>query len=508
MTNSPDVQSGVRPGDVLAGKYRVERVLGIGGMGVVVAAHHIQLDEKVALKFLLPEALLNPEAVGRFVREARAAVKIKGEHVARVSDVGQLPNGSPYIVMEYLEGIDLAAWLKDRGPLPIDLAVDFVLQTCEAIANAHSLGIVHRDLKPANLFCVQRPDGQLSIKVLDFGISKFTAPGAAGHEMTRTNALVGSPFYMSPEQIISSKNVDLRTDIWSLGIILFELLSAHTPFAAEAVTELAVRITIDAAASVRIHRSEVPAGLEAAIFRCLAKERELRFQNVAELAMALKDFGTRRASQSVEAILGTLRIAGPIAAPPGFAPPPRDPSAPSYPPARSSGSQLGAHGGAPTSASWGHTEVIPKGPHKALGVGIAAAFVILLGAGVGVWRITRHDVVPTVAAASGTSPSPSVPAQASADLPSAVLTEPSSSPAPSGSATALNPPPATATTTAPPPATVHPAATLAVVHPGPPPPLTVVVPPPPSPLPPGKIGCNPPYEFDVHGEKKWKRQCL
>ncbi len=174
--------AGVREGDILAGKYRVERVLGIGGMGVVVAAHHMQLDERVALKFLLPEALGNAEAVARFAREARAAVKIKSEHVARVTDVGTLPNGAPYMVMEYLEGGDLAAWIKQRGALPVEQAVEFVLQTCIAVADAHALGIIHRDLKPANLFCVRRSDGQLSIKVLDFGISKMTdvsgsAPG-------------------------------------------------------------------------------------------------------------------------------------------------------------------------------------------------------------------------------------------------------------------------------------------------------------------------------------------
>src|SRR5580692_5941948 len=150
----PDPEIGVRPGEILAGKYRLERMLGRGGMGIVVAAHHLQLDEKVALKFLLPEALGNPEAVARFIREARAAVKIKSEHVARVSDVGQLENGSPYMVMEYLDGRDLAAWLKQRGAMSVEMAVDFVLQACEAIAEAHAVGIVHRDLKPANLFCV------------------------------------------------------------------------------------------------------------------------------------------------------------------------------------------------------------------------------------------------------------------------------------------------------------------------------------------------------------------
>src|SRR5262245_59127005 len=169
------MDTAVREGEVLAGKYRVDRVLGVGGMGVVVAAHHIELDDKVAIKFLLPETLENGEAVARFAREARAAVKIKSEHVARVSDVGKLESGAPYMVMEYLVGSDLAGWLDERGPLPIDQVVEFVLQASEAIAEAHSLGIVHRDLKPANLFAIRRPDGALSIKVLDFGISKMTS---------------------------------------------------------------------------------------------------------------------------------------------------------------------------------------------------------------------------------------------------------------------------------------------------------------------------------------------
>jgi eukaryotic-like serine/threonine-protein kinase len=216
MQGGSNSAAGVREGDILAGKYRVERVLGIGGMGVVVAAHHLQLDEKVALKFLLPEALGNSEAVARFAREARAAVKIKSEHVARVIDVGTLPNGAPYMVMEYLDGGDLAAWLQERGPLPIEQAVEFVLQACVAVADAHALGIIHRDLKPANLFCVRRSDGQLSIKVLDFGISKMTPFGGSGPSaMTHTSALMGSPLYMSPEQMRSAKDTNPRTDIWA-----------------------------------------------------------------------------------------------------------------------------------------------------------------------------------------------------------------------------------------------------------------------------------------------------
>ena len=168
----------VHEGDVLAGKFRIERVLGQGAMGVVVAATHIQLDERVALKFLLPEALVNADAVARFAREARAAVKIKSEHVARVSDVGTLESGSPYMVMEYLQGQDLSDWMRDRGTLSVADAVEYLLQACEALAEAHAIGIVHRDLKPANLFVTTRRDGTPCIKVLDFGISKFTTPGS------------------------------------------------------------------------------------------------------------------------------------------------------------------------------------------------------------------------------------------------------------------------------------------------------------------------------------------
>ena len=207
--SQPD--AGVREGEILAGKYRVDQVLGAGGMGVVVAAHHVQLDERVALKFLLPDALGDAEAVARFAREARAAVKIKSEHVARVIDVGTLENGAPYMVMEYLEGAISPRGSSSAAPLPVEQAVDFVLQACEAIAEAHALGIVHRDLKPANLFCIRRADGQLSIKVLDFGISKVTTPGttpATRHDADERDHGLAALHVARADA--SSKDVDAR----------------------------------------------------------------------------------------------------------------------------------------------------------------------------------------------------------------------------------------------------------------------------------------------------------
>lgn len=297
---------------MLAGKYRIEKILGAGGMGVVVAAYHLQLDQRVAIKFLLPEVLGNAEAVGRFVREARASVKIMSEHVARVIDVGTLENSAPFMVMEYLDGGDLSAWLEQRGALPIEQAVEFILQACEAIAEAHGLGIVHRDLKPANLFCIRRPDGILSVKVLDFGISKLTGSqlSGSGMGMTRTTSVMGSPLYMSPEQLQSSRDVDTRTDIWSLGVVLYELLTKQVPFAGETLPELCIKIVNQPTPLIRNVRPDVPIGLEQVVCKCLEKDRNKRYLNVAELAVALSQYGPKRARASVERVRGIIQSAG------------------------------------------------------------------------------------------------------------------------------------------------------------------------------------------------------
>jgi serine/threonine-protein kinase len=297
----------VHEGQILAGKFRIERVLGQGGMGVVVAATHIQLDERVALKFLLPEALGNPEAVARFAREARAAVKIKSEHVARVSDVGTLESGSPYMVMEYLDGQDLADWVRNSGAMRAPEAVEFVLQACEAIAEAHALGIVHRDLKPANLFVTRRVDGSPCIKVLDFGISKLTVPGSTSDMgMTKTSTVMGSPLYMSPEQMSSTRNVDQRTDIWALGIILYEVLTGRVPFEAETMPQLCGMILQDPPRPLRELRPDVPDGLQWVVLRCLEKNRDARFTSIAELAAALAPFGPPGAQRSADRIARVL----------------------------------------------------------------------------------------------------------------------------------------------------------------------------------------------------------
>ncbi len=301
----------VAEGDVLAGKYRIERVLGQGGMGVVVAAMHLQLNQRVAIKLLLAGA--TADIVERFLREARAAVRLKSQHVARVIDVGALPDGAPYMVMEYLEGSDLSGVVRSSGALSVYDAVEYLLHACEAISEAHSNGIVHRDLKPANLFLTRAADGTSTVKVLDFGISKVA--GAEGEEdtgmsLTKTSAVLGSPLYMSPEQMKSARLADARSDIWSLGAILYELLTGSVPFNAMTFTELVLMVNMETPRSIATIRGDVPPGLEAAVFKCLEKKPENRFENVAELAWALAPFAPLHAQASADRVGRTLEAAG------------------------------------------------------------------------------------------------------------------------------------------------------------------------------------------------------
>ena len=289
-------ESPVKPGDVLGGKFRIERVLGIGGMGVVCAATHLQLGQLVALKFMLPQALQFPQNVARFEREARNAVRLKSDHVAKVTDVGTLDDGAPYMVMEFLEGLDLDEYVQQQGPLPITTAVDFLLQACEAISEAHSLGIVHRDLKPKNLFLTSKLGGRSIVKVLDFGISKQLGV-TEDMSLTSTSHVIGSPNYMSPEQLRASKDVDHRTDIWALGAILFELLTAQVPFPADTVTQLTAMVIADEPQAIEKLRPDVPEEIRAVVRKCLEKKRDDRFATVADLMMALSPFSSQ-ASQS------------------------------------------------------------------------------------------------------------------------------------------------------------------------------------------------------------------
>jgi serine/threonine protein kinase len=290
-------------GDVLAGKYRVDKILGLGGMGMVVAATHLEIDQQVALKFMLPAATRSPEANARFMREARAVGKLTSEHICRVIDVGRFESDAPYIVMEYLEGYDLGTLLKKRGPLRVAPAVDYILQACEGLAEAHAQGIVHRDLKPDNLYLAARADGGHIIKVLDFGISKATVTGIA----TRTGDILGSPAYMSPEQMRSTKDVDARADVWSLGVVMYQLLTGRLPFGGDSLPTLCLSVLNDDPVPPNEIRQDLPEGLSEVILHCLAKESQDRFSDVGELAAALGPFATRGGFGSVTRVRSALK---------------------------------------------------------------------------------------------------------------------------------------------------------------------------------------------------------
>ena len=292
------------------------------------------------------------DVIARFEREAKASVQLRSDHVARVLDVGTLENGAPFMVMEYLDGRDLAGILDSGEKVPPPVAVDYVLQACEAIAEAHRLGIVHRDLKPANLFLTTRVDGRALIKVLDFGISKISNEGGGDTKLTSTTAVIGSPSYMSPEQLRASRDVDLRGDIWSLGVILFELLCGSLPFEAANVMELCMRVASDAVPRLETRNPGLPTGLCDIVARCLDKDARGRFQSVSDLVIALEPYQAIEMSTTADRI---RRVSGP-----------QTNQLQQYAaPVDTSSARVMVHGG--TSVSWGQTQLSVITPKPSAG---------------------------------------------------------------------------------------------------------------------------------------------
>ncbi len=368
----------VAPGQVLLGKYSVERVLGQGGMGLVVAVRHVELRQLWAMKFLLPDALDHRESLERFLREAQAAACLKNDHIVHVQDVGRMENGAPYMIMEYLEGCDLKAYLSRQGPLPVQQAVMYVLQVCEAIAEAHAAGIVHRDLKPANLFLIHRRDGSPCVKVLDFGISKQIDSEAL--DLTNTNATLGSPLYMSPEQMSKSKTVDVRTDIWALGVILYELLAGTSPFRGASLLEVASRVLQEEPTPLHDLRRDVPNELETLIAMCLRKRRDDRFQTIQELRDALAPFGPP-STGTQQALPVPATISAPIM--PGV-----------------------STAGAATGLTFGQTgkSIAQKRPRWMARTVLGAGSVVVIGGGLGFWQSTHPATQAAESIASITAP--------------------------------------------------------------------------------------------------------
>jgi len=375
------------PGTLVGGKYRLQELLGKGGMGAVYAARHMALDGLFAIKFLTPGALDREEAHARFHGEAKAAAQLTNEHVAHVCDVGIHDGDELYIVMEHLEGKDLGALATERGAFPAGEAAGYALQVCEALAEAHANRIIHRDIKLANLFVTQR-FGQPFIKVLDFGISKVLGVG----DVTRTAAMLGSPKYMSPEQMNDPRTVDGRSDIWSLGVVLYRLVSGAMPFDGETLGRVCMLILNEQPAALRTIRPDLAPGFEHVVNRCLEKDPLRRFQTIADLAAALAPFACAAPSPSSRTAL--LAPSGPRVVVPSMS--------------RTDGSN----------ATWSNTDasnathmseeiVAPPAPSRTVMLGVVAAAVGLAAVltFVGVTTFGRARATPAASAVG-----PSVPA--------------------------------------------------------------------------------------------------
>jgi len=445
-------------GERIAGKYEILEVLGEGGMGIVYVALHTELNEHVAIKMLHPKRAGDQEVVARFVREGRTSVKIRSEHVARVLDVGTHRNGIPYIVMEYLEGEDLGQRIDRKGALTVPQAVDFVLQTCEALAVAHAMGVVHRDLKPSNLFVSEGPDGLPFVKVLDFGISK--AADAVEHGVTTTSDVLGSPGYMSPEQMRATRDVDARADIWSLGMILWEMLVGSPMFGGATFPEVCSNVLngkfVPLAAEAK---QPLPEGLATVVDRCLALEPADRYATVKELAEALTPFAGPDAAARVARIARLSRSTSDARRASGSVRPPAlAPTLPATPsPAEVTTSREGLPRRDPTPAPWNSMPHPGNKPVLTFALSLGAAVVLSIFA-VAFWmRPSQPAPVPMTPQAASAQPPP--PPRASGapppqDLPSASATATAPSkpvPTPAPHASVLPAPAASSAPPTPPP---------------------------------------------------------
>jgi serine/threonine protein kinase len=295
-------------GKVVSGKYRIEKLIGVGSMGMVFSANHIELDERVAIKSIRAEIQQIPGIVSRFAREAKATARLKNAHIARVMDAGVSELLGPYIVMEYLDGKTLYDVLTAKGPFDVRQAVFYILQALEALASAHAMDIVHRDIKPENLF-VTRHENEDCIKLIDFGVSKGIFKGRIfGGDLQDPDVvgLLGSPLYMSPEQINASEDVDHRTDIWSIGVVLYELITGRDAFEADNIQNILIRILKKEPATIEQHKLGIPRGLQTIITRCLQKDPDRRYRDVMELALALQSYAPSKAQVHVHRICSIM----------------------------------------------------------------------------------------------------------------------------------------------------------------------------------------------------------
>ncbi len=545
---------GLVPGAVIADKYRVDRLLGRGGMGIVIAARHLELNQELAIKVLLPSAAANAQSTARFLREGRSAARITSSHVARVHDTGRLSSGEPYLVMEFLRGSDLSAILGRSGTIPVERAVAWILDAAEALAEAHSLGIIHRDIKPSNIFLSETASGP-HVKVLDFGIAK---EGGADTNLTATEHSMGTPRYMAPEQMRSAKHTDARADIWSLGVVLYELTTGKSPFKGDSVTEIIIEVLETNPIPPSVENEAIPPALDAVIRKCLEKHPDDRFQSVPELMAALHSARAQPATSMLQPHAAQLAptvasasfpntrtpsFASGVASTPSFTPGPQTPfpqlgATPhpgadprGYTPVPAPGADLLGHAPVPAAAPavapstdgtmhpWNVQGDARAAPRKRSSAEYLAAVLLLvvIGGGIGGYVWIRSHSSDATSAASPTS-RPSTPPASATSKPDSLSANGTASPTATPSAEA---PPtsvassAAAVSTTSPTASASPAVTAptasqpqafvpVVPRPQAQPPIQ---PPPPQPALPS-ANCNPPFTIDAMGMKHAKPECL
>jgi len=431
------------PGTLLLGKYRIDALIGTGGMGNVVRASHLYLQQPVAIKVLLPEMAASSSTVQRFLREAQATVKLRSEHIARVMDVGTSEDGVPFMVMEYLEGNDLNQILRHHGPQHPSIVVDLMLQACEGIAEAHALDIVHRDIKPSNFFITQRPDGSMLLKILDFGISK-TPVGF--DELTGTQTVIGTPSYMAPEQMKSGRSADPRSDVWSIGVVFYQLISGCLPFSGESYAELVLKVGLELPVPIPV---PLPSGLGEVVMRCLAKDSALRPQTVGELARLLAPYatdpgGAAQSASRTQRILQQRGVlpgmrASPLTAGGGLATPipisPAQLTPRSWPPSQ----------GTSVSRVAGQMTQRTRGARGLLIASVAGLCVIAGGGGYAISQMSRSDGPREPHVQAPLSQEPAAPSPAAAAAPQAAPPAPPATPPPPPPTAAAPPPDAAST---------------------------------------------------------------
>ena len=395
-------QEDSRIGMVLQDRYKIIRKLGEGGMGAVYEGEHVLIKRRVAIKCLHSQFAQSGDIVARFHREALAATSIGNEHIIEVTDMGRFPDGSVFMVLEYLAGHDLSHEIENKGPMPIARLVHVCVQVCEALGAAHEKGIVHRDLKPENVFLIARGGDPDFVKVLDFGISKFKDSGeGANHSMTRTGMAMGTPYYMAPEQAHGHRDLDHRVDLYALGVMMFRALTGTLPFDDESYPMLVVKICTQPPPSVRQFRPDVPPQLEAVVMRLLAKDKNARYPDCASVRAELMQFrnfnGAPMVSHGGDAlapptpVLGT-NVGNNTAASPNT----QVPVAPV------------AAIPAPTSASMVSTTVPPiSGAGSRIGLALGGLGVVVL-LGTGVLFTMKRSEGPAVVATSQTPTGPAV----------------------------------------------------------------------------------------------------